>query len=161
MERITISLEDELAAQFQAHIDEHGYKNRSEAVRDLIREKLENKRLEQTEGMCIGTLTYLYDHRERELAKRLTRAHHHHHHLSISTLHVHLDHDNCMETVVVKGTIKEVQQFASHVITQSGVRHGKLYLIPAEMEEEQHSHGNNADKHTKQGQMHSHISPKS
>jgi len=159
MERITISLEDELAAQFQTHIDEHGYKNRSEAVRDLIREKLENKRLEQTEGMCIGTLTYLYDHHERELAKRLTRAHHHHDHLSISTLHVHLDHDNCMETVVVQEKIKEVQQFASHVITQSGVRHGKLYLIPVAMEEGQHDHGNNPDEYTRQ--THGHISPKS
>jgi CopG family nickel-responsive transcriptional regulator len=161
MERFTISLEDELASQFQDYIDEHGYKNRSEAMRDLIREKLENKRLEQAEGSCIGTLTYLYDHHERELAKRLTQTHHHHHDLSISTLHVHLDHDNCMETVVVKGNIKDVQQFASSVITQAGVRHGKLYLIPAEVEDGQHTHGGHADENPQHGHSHEHISPKS
>lgn len=161
MERITISLEDELAAQFQAYIDERGYKNRSEAMRDLIREKLENKRLEQEEGSCIGTLTYLYNHHERELAKRLTQTHHQHHDVSISTLHVHLDHDNCMETIVVKGNIKEVQRFASNIITQAGVRHGKLYIIPAEVEEGQHIHGDHIGENVKHTHSHEHISPKS
>ncbi|CAA6811747.1 MAG: Nickel responsive regulator NikR [uncultured Thiotrichaceae bacterium] len=161
MERITISLEDELAVQFKAFINERGYKNRSEAIRDLIREKIENERLEQTEGTCIGTLTYLYDHHERELAKRLTQEHHHHHDLSISTLHVHLDHDNCMETVIVKGNINEVQEFANNVISQSGVRHGKLYLIPVEMKNKHHIHGDHAPKDDQKGHSHEHISPKS
>ncbi|HPE60241.1 MAG: nickel-responsive transcriptional regulator NikR [Thiothrix sp.] len=131
MQRITISLEDELIAAFEQFMSRHSYQNRSEAIRDLIRDRLESERHQTTpDGKVIGTLTYVYNHHERELASRLTRAHHHHHELSISTLHVHLDRDNCLETVVLSGTAGEVQSFADNTIAQPGIRHGRVYLLP-------------------------------
>ncbi len=153
MERITISLDSALAEGFDRFTSAHGYHNRSEAIRDLIRQKLESERLEQhSEGECVGTLTYIYNHEERELSRRLTQVQHDHHDLAISTLHVHLDHDNCLETVVVMGSIHQVREFADSVISRPGVRHGKLYLVPVDVEDSKHSHGQT--KHA-----HSHHSP--
>lgn len=151
MERITISLDSDLARQFDAYINERGYRNRSEAIRDLIRETLGAERLETggTTAHCIGTLTYVYNHHERELAARLTQAQHHHHDLALSTLHVHLDHDNCMETVVLRGATDEVRQFADSVKSRAGVRHGHLYLVPVEVETSSHPHGH--------GHQHAHV----
>jgi len=149
MERITISLDDELISQFEEYLKRRSYKNRSEAIRDMIRDTLEVDRMEQTDsGHCVGTLSYLFNHEERELARRLTHAHHHHHDVSISTLHVHLDHENCLETVVVSGPIRQVEAFANAIITQPGVRHGRLNLIPVEVHQEQHHHGSGARKHS-------------
>jgi len=153
MERITISLDTDLAQQFDSYINERGYRNRSEAVRDLIRDTLGAQSLkEEKSAYCIGTLTYVYNHHERELASRLTQAQHRHHDLALSTLHVHLDHDNCMETVVLRGTTDEVQQFADSVKSRPGVRHGHLYLVPAEVEKSTHAHG--------QGHRHEHVHSK-
>ncbi len=153
MERMTISLDDALADEFDSFITQRGYRNRSEAVRDLIRMKLEAERLErQQTGDCVGTLTYVYNHEERELSRRLTTLQHDHHDLAISTLHVHLDHDNCLETVVVQGKTQQVRAFADSIIARPGVRHGELYLIPVDVHDKSHSHG--------QGQRrHSHRSP--
>ena len=145
MERITISLDDDLAHHFDHFMEQRGYRNRSEAIRDLIREKLETERLEKRqEGDCIGTLSYVYNHHERELAAKLTSVQHHHHNLAISTLHVHLDHDHCMETVVLKGSVEHVRTFANSVISRPGVRHGQLYLVPVEFEEATHTHGSDS-----------------
>ncbi len=156
MHRITISLDENLVAQFERYLEGHGYQNRSEAVRDLIREKLEAQRLEQAEeGHCVGTLTYVYNHNERELSRRLTRAQHRHHDIAISTLHVHLDHDHCMETVMVSGPTAAVREFANATIAQPGVRHGKLHLIPVQMEQGAHSHGSPGSS-----EPHSHTHPR-
>jgi CopG family nickel-responsive transcriptional regulator len=146
---MTVSLDEELVAQFQRHLERHGYRNRSEAIRDLIREKLEAERLERAQApYCTGTLTYVYNHGERELARRLTHTQHDHHDVSVSTLHVHLDHDHCLETVVVSGPTDKVRGFADAIITQPGVRHGRLYLIPVEVRNEQHTHGSSSQRHT-------------
>lgn len=147
MERITISLDDELAHHFDQFMNQRGYSNRSEAIRDLIREKLESERLEESkDGDCIGSLNYVYNHHERELAAKLTSAQHDHHNLAISTLHVHLDHDHCMETVILKGPVEIVRSFANSVISRPGVRHGELYLVPVDIEEKTHDHG--SDSHS-------------
>lgn len=131
MERYTVSLEDELAGEFEQFIQKHGYKNRSEAVRDLIRDKLKQERLEsEPDSQCVGCLSYVYNHHERDLARRLTERHHGHHDISLSTLHVHLDQDNCLESVILKGKTPEVQAFADEVISQPGVRHGRLFILP-------------------------------
>jgi CopG family transcriptional regulator, nickel-responsive regulator len=148
MERITISLDEALAREFDRFIKQRGYRNRSEAVRDLLRLKLESERLEGArQGHCVGTLTYVYNHEERELARRLTTVQHEHHDLAISTLHVHLDHDNCLETVVVQGPTRQVRAFAEEVIARPGVRHGELYLIPVEVRESAHAHGQGKSRH--------------
>ncbi len=149
LERISVSLDEDLTAQFEDYLQARGYRNRSEAIRDLIREKLESERIEQTDdGHCIGTLTYVFNHHERELARRLTHTQHHHHDVAVSTLHVHLDHDNCMETVVVNGPTSQVKEFANTIISQPGVRHGKLNVIPAQVQKQSHHHGSSSHQHS-------------
>ncbi len=141
MERITMSLDSALAEQFDAFISEHGYTNRSEAMRDLIRQQLEKERLEKSdEGFCVAALSYVYNHHELELASRITSVHHSHHELNLASLHVHLDHDNCLEIAIMRGTISQVRAFANAVMAERGVRHGKLHMVPVDMAEVSHSH---------------------
>lgn len=79
---------------------------------------------------CVAALVYVYDHATRELAKRLADTFHHRHDLPVSTLHIHLDHETCMEVTVPKGQSAEVRHFAEHVIAERGVRHGQLVMVP-------------------------------
>ncbi|CAG0910825.1 unnamed protein product [Cyprideis torosa] len=96
----------------------------------------------------MATLTYVYNHHERELASRLTQVQHEHHDLTMSTTHVHLDHDNCMETAVLRGTVEQVEDLANAIISQPGVRHGQLYLLPVQVEQHRHAHGHHSHSHT-------------
>jgi CopG family nickel-responsive transcriptional regulator len=131
MERITISMDEDLAARFDALIARRGYSNRSEAMRDLVREALDQERLTDDPGsVSFGALTYVYNHHERELASRITRAQHAHHDLAVATLHVHIDDDNCLETVILNGPASDVRAFADALCASTGVRHGRLHLIP-------------------------------
>lgn len=133
MERFTISLDEALASQFDQLIAARGYSNRSEAVRDLIRGAIESDRLRETPaGHCVANLSYVYNHHERELAERLTGLQHDHHDLTVAAMHSHLDHDNCLESVILKGATAEVRQFADALMAERGVRHGKLNLIALE-----------------------------
>ena len=155
MQRMTITLDDELVTEFEAFLQARGYNNRSEAIRDLIRARLEVERLaQQPAGDCVANLTYVYNHHERELAARLTRSHHEHHDLAVSTLHVHLDHDHCLESVVLRGPAARVQAFADAVITQPGVRHGRLTVLPVRVSEQAHGHGDEEPVH-----RHVHVRP--
>jgi len=147
-ERFTISLEERLAAQFDAYIKANGYTNRSEAVRDLIRFKLAGEQLHKQEtGHCVATLTYVYNHHELDLARRLMEVQHRHHELTLATQHVHIDHDNCLETVMLSGPAQSVYAFAQGVIAERGVRHGNLHMIAVEMTST-HSHGGHAHSHS-------------
>ena len=149
MERFTVSLEGELLAQFDEYIQHRGYGNRSEAVRDILRGTLETQRLtEDDSGHCIACLSYIYNHHERELSRRLTQASHAHHDLTRSTLHVHLDHENCMEVSVLQGPTEAVRRFADSITAETGVRHGKLNAVPVDMRVP-HSHD--------QGHEHPHV----
>ena len=140
MERLTISIEDQLAKQFDDFIRARGYSNRSEAMRDLIRGRLENERLENwDEGHCVATLSYIYNHHESELASRITSVQHDHHDLTLSSMHVHMDHDNCLEVVILRGSIQSVRTFANLVMAARGVRHGKLHMVPVEITQQQHA----------------------
>ncbi|MGB0697297.1 MAG: nickel-responsive transcriptional regulator NikR [Rhodospirillaceae bacterium] len=142
MERISISLDEDLLAAFDRLSEDQGYTNRSEAFRDLLRDRLERDHLAREEhGTCIAALTYVYDHQKRQLAARLVKDHHHRHDLSLSTLHVHIDHDNCLETVILRGPVSEVRAFADRVLAQPGVRHGDLHLIPVTTGHVPHHHG--------------------
>jgi CopG family transcriptional regulator, nickel-responsive regulator len=155
MQRITITLDDDLVEQFEAFRKECGYSNRSEAFRDLVRERLESERLAHSgDGDCLATLIYVYNHHQRELPARMTEVSHDHHDLTVSTLHVHLSHEECMETAVLRGPIKRVQRFANGVIAQPGIRHGKLYLLPIRAAEEAHHHGESERPH-----RHLHLEP--
>jgi len=126
-----MSLDDELADAFEALVRARGYENRSEAFRDLLRQDLGNARLyERPDEPCVATLTYVYNHHQRQLASRLTDLQHHHHELTVSTTHAHLDHHHCIETVILHGKTSAVRAFADSVIAQPGVSHGHLHLIP-------------------------------
>lgn len=139
MKRLTMSLDDSLADAFEALVRDRGYENRSEAFRDLLRHDLgEARRAEHPEGPCIATLSYLYDHHQRQLAARLADMQHEHHDLTISTTHAHLSHDHCVENVILRGRTDRVRAFAQLLIAQPGVTHGHLHLVPLAV---QHSHG--------------------
>ncbi|WP_006787035.1 nickel-responsive transcriptional regulator NikR [Thiorhodospira sibirica] len=130
-ERFTVSLEAELANAFDEYLRRLGSRNRSEAVRDLIREALVREQLEaQPIQPCIGVLSYFFDHHARSLSKRLTQSHHAHYDLTLASVHVHLDQDHCLETVLLKGNSDAVQAFGESVMTRPGVHHGHLYQIP-------------------------------
>ena len=142
MQRTTITLDDHLMARLDAFMADRQYANRSEAIRDLVRAGLEQTAPESSpHAQCLGAAIYVYDHGSRELSSRLTRAAHEHHDLSLATLHVHLDHDSCMEVTVLRGAAGDVRHFADHVIAERGVRHGRLVLVPVEEHFEIHSHG--------------------
>jgi CopG family transcriptional regulator, nickel-responsive regulator len=131
MRRITISVDDALADTFDRLVKEKGYGNRSEAFRDLLRGALGKDRLEEgTAKFCVGALSYVYNHHERQLARRLTSMQHDHHDITVAAMHAHLDHDNCIETVILHGSTDAVTQFAQAVMAQNGVRHGNFYPIP-------------------------------
>jgi CopG family nickel-responsive transcriptional regulator len=132
MQRVTITLDDELMADLDRIIAARGYQNRSEAIRDLARAGIQQARQETgAKGGCVAALVYVYDHAARELSKRLVRNFHGHHDLSLATLHVHLDSESCMEVTVLKGETRQVQELAETVIAERGVRHGRLIMIPA------------------------------
>lgn len=142
MQRITISLEHGLAGEFDRLLEARGYHNRSEAVRDLIRRELAESELEASPAEpCVGALTYVFNHHQRQLAARLTEAQHGHHDLALATVHVHLDHEHCMETALLRGPTAQVQRFAQAVIAEPGVRHGRLHLVPVQAHSAEHSHG--------------------
>jgi CopG family transcriptional regulator, nickel-responsive regulator len=98
-------------------------------------------------GECFAMLSYVYDHHTRELAKRLTSVHHEHHHLHVATLHVHLDHESCLEVSVLRGKAEAVREFAKAVVAQRGVTHGNVSFIPVTLETDAHTHGDDAGKH--------------
>jgi CopG family nickel-responsive transcriptional regulator len=143
VQRLTITIDDDLVAEVDEFIAQHGYANRSEAFRDLLRSGLEHAH-SATAGNrnCIATLSYVYDHAARELPKRLTKDFHEHHDLAQATLHVHIDHDSCLEVTVLRGRGADVRAFADHVIAERGVRHGHVVMIPVESQGSHgHAHG--------------------
>jgi CopG family transcriptional regulator, nickel-responsive regulator len=141
MQRVTITIDDDLVAEIDAFMAARGYANRSEAIRDLARSGLSQSNLEVTHDRnCVATLSYVYDHAARELPKRLTQDFHAHHGLAQATLHVHLDHDSCLEVTVLRGGSAEVKAFADHVIAERGVRHGHIAYMPADGGAHPHDH---------------------
>lgn len=147
MQRVTITIEDDLLTAVDALMQQRGYGSRSEAVRDIIRERVAREQLEQPDARCVGVLSYVFDHATRELAARLTRAQHDQHDLSIASLHVHLDHDSCLEVAVLRGAHHAVRGLADSLVSQRGVRHAQLHVIPAQIDRATHRHGGSADTH--------------
>ncbi|MEC5386756.1 nickel-responsive transcriptional regulator NikR [Uliginosibacterium sp. H3] len=133
MQRLTISLDDELASAFEELMQRKGYANRSEAVRDLLRRELgESSVANGTAKQCVAVLSYVYDHHERRLAERLTDLQHDHHDMTMSTMHAHLDHETCIETVFLKGQTTKIVAFAEAIKAETGVRHGNIHVVPVE-----------------------------
>jgi CopG family nickel-responsive transcriptional regulator len=132
MQRITITLDDDLMRELDAMIVERGYQNRSEAIRDFARAGMQQAAHEKGKsGECVAALVYVYDHAARDLSRRLVQNYHGHHDLALATLHVHLDNDNCMEVTALRGSGAEVQHFADHIIAERGVKYGRVVMIPS------------------------------
>jgi CopG family transcriptional regulator, nickel-responsive regulator len=125
--RTGVSLEEDLLQQFDRLIARRGYRNRSEAIRDLIRERLVDEAIDQNKPV-VATLTMIYDHHKPDLSNKLTALQHHSHGNVLAATHVHLDADNCLEVVILKGRSGEVQHLADHMLAMRGVKHGKLVV---------------------------------
>ncbi len=126
--RFGVSVDSQLVKKFDALIARKGYRNRSEAIRDMIRDRLVEEEWETGERETVGTITLVYNHHTRELEHALTDMQHKSFHQIISALHVHLDAHNCLEVLVVKGKSHEIRKIADRLIGTRGVKHGKLTM---------------------------------
>jgi CopG family nickel-responsive transcriptional regulator len=129
--RFSISTDQRLLDRFDALITEKGYVNRSEAIRDLIRNSLVEDALANDECDAVGTVTLVYDHHFSDLGDKLTQHQHTHHESIVSTLHIHLDHHNCLEVVVLRGKAGEIRRLADSLIGTKGVTHGRFVATAA------------------------------
>lgn len=126
--RFGVSLDDRLLRRFDGVIQKKGYANRSEAIRDLIRDSLVEDEWKDDDRETVGTLTLVYDHGTHELSEQLTDLQHSFHKQVISTLHVHLDAHNCLEVLVLRGKSGEIRKRAELLVSMKGVKHGKLTM---------------------------------
>jgi CopG family nickel-responsive transcriptional regulator len=141
MQRVTITIDDELMIELDRIIEARGYQNRSEAIRDLARAGIRDAaQTLDKQSECVAALVYVYDHHARQLSKRLADTFHDHHELSLASMHAHLDHDSCMEVTILRGKTEQVQHFAEHVIAERGVRHGRVVLVPTDAMIKPHVH---------------------
>lgn len=147
MQRLTISLDHGIAADFDNLLAAQGYGSRSEAIRDLIRRSVDARRVEeQIDGHCVANLSYVFDYRIRALAERLSEIQHEHHHLVLSSTRVVLDHDSSLETVILKGHTVAVRALADTIRAERGVRFAAINLIGVAPNDDHvhagaHSHG--------------------
>ncbi|MBC7797937.1 MAG: nickel-responsive transcriptional regulator NikR [Pyrinomonadaceae bacterium] len=130
LSRFGVSVEDELLQSFDSLIAKQGYGNRSEALRDLMRDSLVKSKLEELpeRGEALGSLTLVYDHHAHELSERMNALQHEHHHLVVSVLHVHINHNDCMEVIVLRGDIQHIRQLSDGLLSLKGVKHGELFV---------------------------------
>ncbi len=126
--RFGVSIDSGLLQRFDALIGQKGYDNRSEAIRDLIRNSLVEEQILKDDAEMVGTVSMVYSHHTRELADKLTEHQHSHHEEIISALHVHLDAHHCLEVVVIKGSTGKIRHLADELIGTKGVKHGRLML---------------------------------
>jgi CopG family nickel-responsive transcriptional regulator len=125
--RTGISLDSELLARFDRAIARKGYGSRSEAIRDLLREHAVASDVAQNR-VVVGTLTLVYDHHQPKLSEHLIEVQHHYQGKVLAVTHVHLDHRNCLEVIIVKGRGTEAQRLADRLLSLRGVKHGKLVM---------------------------------
>ncbi len=128
LSRIGVAIDAELLRKFDSLIEGRGYTNRSEAFRDLIRDELVEESWGMPDRKVVGTVTIVYDHHVRKLSDKLTDIQHDFHSHILSTLHVHLDHDHCLEVLVVRGKASDVKKIADALISTKGVKHGRLTI---------------------------------
>ena len=128
IKRFGVSMEPELLDKFDKIIKKEGYSNRSEAIRDIVRKKLIERKIKNSNANSIGTLTMIYDHHTRNLSNKLINLQHEHHNEILSTVHVHIDHHNCLEVLILKGKSNNVQKLADSIKTIKGVKYGELII---------------------------------
>lgn len=126
--RFGVSIDSQLIKKFDGMTGKQGYANRSEAIRDLIRDRLVEEEWKAGDRETVGTITIVYNHHTRELEHALTDMQHRSYHQIISALHVHLDAHNCLEVLVLRGKSREIRKIADMLIGTRGVKHGKLTM---------------------------------
>ncbi len=126
--RFGVSIPDDLLDKFDVLIADRGYTNRSEAIRDLIRDRLVEDEWSASEHEVVGTVTVVYNHEQSDLAQKLTEIQHRKHELVVSALHVHLDQHNCLEVLVIRGRSDDVKKVGQLLISTRGVKHGKITM---------------------------------
>jgi len=132
LSRIGVALDSDLLKRFDDFISRLGYTNRSEAFRDLIRDRLVAERTASPSATVVGTVTLIYDHHAHGVTEKLTELQHASHELVVSTSHAHLDYDSCLEVLIVHGKSKQVEEFAGRLIGLKGVQHGRLVMTVAQ-----------------------------
>lgn len=126
--RKSIAFNKEELNKFDAQIKRKSYKNRSEAIRDLIRKELIEESEHNPENLMMATLTIIYNHHEHDIQHRLTHIQHHHLDIIRSSLHVHVDKNNCLEVLILDGKVKDIKKFSDEIMANKGVKHGKLVM---------------------------------
>ena len=126
--RFGISLESELSKNFDVLISKRGYTNRSEAIRDLIRNELVKDEWTSSRAQVSGVISLVYDHHKRELVDHLMNIQHDHQNMIIASQHIHLDHDNCLEAIVVKGSANGIKDLAARLRAVKRVKHSELLM---------------------------------
>jgi CopG family transcriptional regulator, nickel-responsive regulator len=131
VERIGVSLEKDLLALFDEMIKKQGYQNRSEAIRDLIRMRLSEQKLKNPKAQAVAAVCLVYDHHSTSLMEKLTELQHSRLLQTVCSTHVHLDHHNCLEMIILKGKIEDINKTAENLISIKGVKLGKINLVAA------------------------------
>lgn len=126
--RFGVSLNSKLLEQFDALIEREGYENRSEAIRDLIRERLIGEEWKNDEKETVGVFSLVYDHHHRDLTKHLNNVQHKYLDIIKSSTHLHIDHDNCLEVIILMGKSGEIKRVADLLSSTKGIKHGKLIM---------------------------------
>ncbi|HID02091.1 MAG TPA: nickel-responsive transcriptional regulator NikR [Desulfobacterales bacterium] len=127
LKRFTVSMEENLLDDFDSFIKDHHYKNRSEALRDLIRGRIIEKEW-QADKDVMGVISLIYDHHQHKLQEKVTELQHDFHNQIVSTTHVHMDHHNCLEVIIVRGKAGEVRGLADSLTAMRGVRNASLSM---------------------------------
>jgi CopG family nickel-responsive transcriptional regulator len=153
MQRITISIDDNMAAAIDAFMTERGYAGRSEAIRDLVRDGLVRSVAEGPARLkCVAAVSYVYNYDGRDLSLRLDRAQHDNHDLTIATMRTRLDHSHCMEVTLLRGQTQAVRRLGEAMIAERGVHFGQINMVPIRSGGPLHRHG-------AEGHSHEHGSP--
>lgn len=132
LKRFGVSMDGNLLRKFDHLVKERGYENRSEAVRDLVREAIIQQSWEDSEQIIAGSILLFYNHHHRNLLEEMTSIQHSVHHLILATTHFHLDQDSCLELIVVKGKVKEIQELSHKLTSLKGVGYGSFTVAPVE-----------------------------
>ena len=151
MQRVTITVDDDLMAELDRLIVARGYKGRSEAMRDVARAGVQQALLEANDAPeCVAAVIYVYEHGSRDLARRLSSLFHDHHDLAVANMHVPLNHQSGLEVAVLKGNTSDVRRLAESVLSEKGVQNGRMIIVPAVTNAGEHRHGDavHGDTHT-------------
>ena len=132
LQRVGISLDEDLLNKFDKTIDKKGYSNRSEAVRDLIRQSLVEDKLAEPETTAVAAVFVVYDHHQSQLSQKLIKLQHSQLLTAISSMHIHLGHHDCLEVIILKGKVSEITKLGDNIISLKGVKLGKVNLIASD-----------------------------